>query len=194
MKVEPVGQGSRPGESAKEGNKSVQAGAEDLSGKFTKTRGKIDGLSGTNIWGCMQKKFRITGEQLVLLNQALIPAKIQGEPGTLVRIFSPASCKEKGLTVQDFESLNEHPELVLYEGYYSGRGGPDEIVIEKKPEGGLSLLDKMVQEGTITEVGITKTATGTRKSLARLGHFMAYGGFLLIIGLAIGLFLLLSSC
>ena len=194
MKGETTGQKATPGESAKEGNESVQVSAEVLAGKFTKTRGKVDGLNGTNMWSCMQKKFGLTGEQMVLLNQALIPAKIQGDLGTLVRIFSPASCKEKGVTVQDFDSLNGHPELILYEGYYFERGGPNEIVIEEKPKVGSSLLEKKLQEGAITEVGITRKATGTQNALSRLGRFLLYGGFLLVIVLALVLVFLFSSC
>ena len=194
MKGETIGQKASPGESATEGNESVPVRAEVLAGKFTKTKGKVDGLNGTNMWSLMQEKFGLTGDQLVQLRQALVPAKVQGNPGTLVRIFSPASCKEKGVTVQDFDSLNEHPELILHEGYYWGRGGPGEIVVEEKPKVGSSLVEKKLQEGAITEVGITRKATGSQKALARLGHFLLYGGFLLVIVLVVGLVILFSSC
>jgi hypothetical protein len=39
-------------------------------------------------------------------------------PLTMVRIFHPIVAKEKGIKINSFESLDNHPDLVLYEGHY----------------------------------------------------------------------------
>lgn len=38
-------------------------------------------------------------------------------PVMLIRVFKPAEAKEKNITVTGWETFDEHPELVLYEGY-----------------------------------------------------------------------------
>ncbi len=121
--------------------KEIEVGAKTPTRKLVKTGGKVEGCGGT-IWAYMIKEHGLTGEQLAQLRQAMIPAKVQGKPGTLVRVFAPTSREVRGVTVQDFNSLNEHPELILYEGYYYGRGGTGEIVIEKRTGTGPSLLDQ----------------------------------------------------
>jgi hypothetical protein len=87
------------------------------------------------------------------LEGATCPAKVNDRASTLVRIFNPAIAKEKGVTIEDYESLNEQPELILYEGYYMrGRGG--EIIIERREGVGTSLLEEKIKKGAITEVGV----------------------------------------
>jgi hypothetical protein len=54
---------------------------------------------------------------------------------TMFRIFHPAATKEKDITVDDYDSLDGYPELVLYEGYYQVTDGHAvNIRIEKQPE------------------------------------------------------------
>ena len=40
-----------------------------------------------------------------------------GIPVTLVRVFRPSQAAEKGITITGWETFDEHPDLVLYEGY-----------------------------------------------------------------------------
>jgi hypothetical protein len=54
---------------------------------------------------------------------------------TMFRIFHPAATKERGVTIDDFNSLDSYPELILYEGYYQVTDDrATNIRIEKKPE------------------------------------------------------------
>jgi hypothetical protein len=63
----------------------------------------------------------------------LIEDKPQGL--TTIRIFYPGIAEEEGVTVDDYESLDNYPELVLYEGYYQVVDGQVvNIRIEKQPE------------------------------------------------------------
>jgi hypothetical protein len=40
-----------------------------------------------------------------------------GLPVMLIRVFKPNEATEKGIAITGWETFNEHPELVLYEGY-----------------------------------------------------------------------------
>jgi len=51
---------------------------------------------------------------------------------TMFRIYDPAYAKEKDVTVERFENLDNHTELIVYEGYYDmTRGEPANTRIEK---------------------------------------------------------------
>lgn len=181
--------------------KTVPVGKEAVENKDAnvvreakKNRGRVEGLNGTDSWQYMQKKFGLTGEQLVHMKQAMIGAKVEGTPAILVRIFDHAVTREKGVTIEDYESLNEHPELILYEGYYSGHGQASVISIERRNDGGTSLLEKMIKEGTITEVGVKEKETASRKWLGRFGRFLMMGGFILVMVVIAGIIMVVSMC
>jgi hypothetical protein len=92
--------------------------------------------------------------------------------------------------------LNEHPELVLYEGY--SVLGKDGKIILKKNEGGASFLEEKIKTGDITEVGIVIPKSGAQKWLSHIGNFMLMGGFLvvllIVVGLAIGISIAFQGC
>jgi hypothetical protein len=155
------------------------------------TKGKVDGLD-RGIWYYLKKKHGVSEQKLVQLKEALYPARISGNPATLVRIFDPDLAKEKGVTIADYEKLNEYPELILFEGYYHGRGKTREMIIEKKSEAGPSLLEQKIKEGAITEAGIVLEKTSTQKWIGRIGNFMMMGGFLLVLLLVVAIVVLVS--
>ena len=45
----------------------------------------------------------------------------EGKPVTFIRIYNPFISEQK-LQVRDFTSLDRHPELILYEGYWEKSG------------------------------------------------------------------------
>ena len=54
-------------------------------------------------------------------------------PLTMIRIFHPLVARKNGVTIDSFESLDNHPDLVLYEGHYETIDGQAiDIHIEKK--------------------------------------------------------------
>jgi hypothetical protein len=54
-------------------------------------------------------------------------------PLTMIRIFHPDVAREKGVTIDSFESLDNHTDLILYEGHYETFDGQaTNIHIEKK--------------------------------------------------------------
>jgi len=181
----------------KEGNVAIlkrpkQEASSVTKGKAKKkveTRGVVEQLNGRPTWAYMTDEHGLTGDQLAQLRQATIPAEIQGKPGTLVRVFDPTSCEAKGVTVDHFNSLNEHPDLILYEGYYYGRGDPGEILIEKRPGTGPSVLERALRDGGITDVGMHEKPSAASKFLM----FLAHGGFILILLAIIGIILAIEA-
>ena len=174
------------------GDAKKEQGTKTSTDQYVKVRGKVQELNGTSTWACLMKEHALSGDQMVQLRQAIIPAKVQGKPGSLVRVFDPKACEAQKLTIENFESLNEHPHLILYEGYFFGHGGPGDIVIEKRKATEPSFLEQKMQEGSIIEVGMKKEDTTGMKWLKGFGKFMMMGGFLLIIILGAVIFIAVS--
>ena len=40
-----------------------------------------------------------------------------GKPVTLIRVFRPAEVEQKGIVVTGWETFDQNPELILFEGY-----------------------------------------------------------------------------
>ena len=40
-----------------------------------------------------------------------------GEPVTFLRVFKPAEADQKGIAVTGWETFDEHPDLIRFEGY-----------------------------------------------------------------------------
>jgi hypothetical protein len=128
---------------------------------------------------------------------ATCPAKFNGLAAKLVRYFNDDAAMEKGLTINDYESLNVNPELILYEGYHIlGRGG--EIDIRERDTSGASFLEEKIKTGNITEIGVVIEKTAAQKWLGRIGKFLIMGGFMLvlviILGLVIGISIAMKNC
>ena len=94
---------------------------------------KIEGA----LWQCMVSKQHVPLDVLHNLRLVERDAEVGDKPVglTMFRIFHPAATKGRDITVDDYDSLNGYPELVLYEGYYQVTDGHAvNIRIEKQPE------------------------------------------------------------
>lgn len=168
--------------------KEASSAIERKNREAVKTGGKVELRCSSIIRRCLIEEYDLTIEQLAQLGQTTIPAKIHDRSGTLVRIFAPASCQAKGITIKDFESLNKHPILILYDGYYYKSGGPGLIFIEKREErmgAGLSLLELEMRNGKITEIGGREDASGVVRWVGSVGAFYMYGGWIAVFLLVI---------
>jgi hypothetical protein len=102
--------------------------------KRKKTVKKIEG----GLWDYMVKYMAEQGVRLSILQSlrmvecnVLVGDKPVGL--TIFRIFHPAAVKNEGVTINEYQSLDSHPELILYEGYYETTDGrATNIKIEKK--------------------------------------------------------------
>jgi hypothetical protein len=163
--------------------------------KVKTTRGDIEGFN-RSTWNYMKKQHGLNDTQLIHMNAARWPAKVNAKPAHLFRYFSPEKAKEKSLAINDYESLNDYPDLILYEGFQVlGRGG--EINIQKR-DGAVSFLQEKMQKGEITEAGIVIEKTAAQKFLGGFGRFLMMGGFmvvlLVIVGIVIAVSVLAKSC
>lgn len=78
--------------------------------------------------------FKVSPEDLPRLRSVQKTGFRQGKAVTLIRIYDPYA-SEDVLSVEDFNSLDQHPELILYEGYQEKEG--DGVFLERgaAPEG-----------------------------------------------------------
>ncbi len=65
---------------------------------------------------CLVTTLKVPPENLTGLRSVQKVGFWDSKPVTFVRIYDPRA-SEEALPVKDFTSLDEHPELVLYEGY-----------------------------------------------------------------------------
>ena len=106
-------------------------GEKGVKGKEKKKKA-VKKIEGT-LWGYMVGERGVIGDILQNLRQVECGGVVGGKQVTMIRIFDPASATEKGVAIDDHESLDSHPELILYEGYYLKIGGEaKDIHIEKK--------------------------------------------------------------
>ena len=98
--------------------------------KRKKAVNKIEGA----VWGYIAGRHGVTVNMLQNLRRVECDGVVGGKQVTMIRIFDPASANEKGVAIEDYESLDSHPELILYEGYYqkTPAGEATNIRIEKK--------------------------------------------------------------
>ena len=90
-------------------------------------------LSGSAVWSYMHSRHGISGEALVSLMRAESDGMVGDKLVTMIRIFDPATAKEKSVAIEDYQSLDNRPDLILYEGYYSeARGQVTDGEIKKK--------------------------------------------------------------
>jgi len=93
----------------------------------------VMGLGGSAVWNYMKKRYGLSDEEMVLLRRVESEGTVGDKPVTLIRIFDPTTTKQKDVAIENYHSLDNHPDLILYEGYYCVAGG--EITdgeIEKK--------------------------------------------------------------
>ncbi|MBI2853553.1 MAG: hypothetical protein HYX87_01355 [Chloroflexi bacterium] len=57
-----------------------------------------------------------------------------GEAGRRMRIFDQADALARQIDIKDYSSLDQHPELVLYEGWFDDRSNSKDVKLEQKRE------------------------------------------------------------
>jgi hypothetical protein len=68
-------------------------------------------------YGHLVTEFKVPPEDLTHLRSVQKTGFWDGKPVTFIRIYNPRT-SEEAWPVKDFSSLDRHPELVLYEGYW----------------------------------------------------------------------------
>lgn len=169
---------------------------EAVSRKVKMTRGKLVD-SDHIVYNYMNNKSKFPDIEWIKMQEVSCPAKVNGMAANLVLFFNLDSAKEKNVIIGDYLSLKEHPELILYEGYYvRGKGG--EVLIKKWEGVEASILEEKIKKGVISEVGVEIEKSAGQKFLSGFGHFLMMGGFLLvlllIVGIAVAISILAKGC
>lgn len=75
---------------------------------------KIEGA----LWGYMVSQQGVIVDVLPNLRRVERDAVVGEKPVglTMIRIFDPAAANERGVAIEDHDSLDNYPELILYEG------------------------------------------------------------------------------
>jgi hypothetical protein len=157
---------------------------------LTRTKGEVKDIEGVTFY-YMLNQLNIPQPELLHLHGAKCPAKVNGMSAYVVRFFNVDKTKEKGITIKDFDCLNDHPEMIVYEGYYVRRK-KGEVVIKRREDVEPSFLDEGIKNGSITEVGLEMAKPAAQKWLGRIGNFMAMGGFILVLIVAAVLVILIA--
>lgn len=85
------------------------------------------------VWGHMLIQHGVTVDILQNLRRVECDGVVEDKPVIIIRIFDPAAAGKKGVAIEDYDSLDGHPDLILYGGYYrSVLGVTTDIHIEKK--------------------------------------------------------------
>ena len=98
-----------------------------MSWKFWKRSAQAQGGGGVKLPGPKELPQQV-GRQLVVTmredpdwvwNLRSVSKPREGDANTLdIRIYSPAAVVEAGITVRNYHSLDDHGDLILFEGYY----------------------------------------------------------------------------
>jgi hypothetical protein len=177
-------------EASKKIEKTITTNPVESTAKKTTTRGDTEGYD-RGLMNYMTKKLNIPETDLYKMKIARCPAKFNGAPATVYRFFSNEEATKKGFTINDYASLDEHPEMILYEGYHV-QGKDGEIAVQKRNGAGIPFLAEKIQKGEISEIGVVKEKTGAQKFWAGFAKFLMYGGFIVVIIVIVGIIILVS--
>lgn len=157
---------------------------------LVKTKGEVKEIEPVT-WDYMLDQLKIPQPELIRLRGAKTPCQVNGTDSYVVRFFNFDKSRDMGLNIRDYDSLNEHPELIEYEGYYvSGKGGA--VIIKKWAGAETSFLEDKINNRVITDVGLEREKTIAQKALSGIGKFMMMGGFVLVLVVIAVLAILIS--
>jgi hypothetical protein len=102
-----------------------------LKGEKNKAVKNIEG----ELLGYMVSRHGVTLDELQSLKYVEREVVLGDKPLgiIMIRIFNPDTAKEREVAIGSYSSLDEHPELILYEGHYRDVNGEAmDIKMEKK--------------------------------------------------------------
>ena len=138
--------------------------------KSEKEEGKREKLSGPKeIPGLVQNYLvaeRKMDPDLVKLLKAVVRKSATGEKAVNIRVFDESEALAKKVQVKDYTSLDEHPDLIIYEGWFDE--GSKQVKLEEK---------KRVRSDTtiFTEAEIQQKIEALREPGDMVSFYMARG-------------------
>ena len=102
--------------------------------KSAKEEEKKEKLSGPKEIPGLVRNYLVTGGKmdpdLVKLLKAVLRKRETGETGFNIGVFDESEASAKKVQVKDYTSLDEHPDLIIYEGWFDE--GSKQIKLEEK--------------------------------------------------------------
>ena len=95
---------------------------ESLLSKIAKLRWQPSPAEGCRQWpknltNCLKNEFQLSPEDMESLQWVTLSGSFGGFSVSVVRIFNHVEAQKSGLTVSDYHDLDEHPEMIVFEGY-----------------------------------------------------------------------------
>jgi hypothetical protein len=154
------------------------------------TRGNM-GEFDRGVWNYMRNQLKMEEADILKMKMAKCPAKINGTPTEMIRFFDSDIAQQKGVTINDYIDLNEHPDLILYEGYHT-KGKSGEVLIKMRNGTGTSFIEEKIKNREISDIGIIVEKKGAQKFLAGFGKFLMMGGFMLVLIVVVAIVIAIS--
>ena len=82
-----------------------------------------------NVLPYLENKFHLLPKDMARLQYARQQRKNNGTPINSIRIFDRVKAYEQGVAIKQYDNLDEHPELVLFEGHILKSGW---VYLQKK--------------------------------------------------------------
>jgi len=79
----------------------------------------IKSLDGSAVWGHLVSDHKIDVDTLTRDMRRVDREGVldNGIPVTFLRVFSLREAEERGVTITGWETFNQHPDLIIFEGY-----------------------------------------------------------------------------
>ena len=84
------------------------------------TRKVVKDIGGSGAWGHLVSDHRIDVDTITKTLKCVERKGVIGSdnaPVTFMRIFRPSEAEQMGVVVKGWETFDEHPDLVMFEGY-----------------------------------------------------------------------------
>lgn len=96
-------------------------------------------------------QYKIPSEMADLLKMVVVN-RAGGEDIMDYRVFDPAEAEAKDLTVRNYHSLDDHPEMILHEGWFEKDSKKVELVEKRKMEYDVPIFSKEEIRNKIEEL------------------------------------------
>ena len=70
-----------------------------------------------NLKDCLKNEFQLLPEDMSSLQCVTLSGSFGGFSVSVIRIFNHVEVHEAGFTINDYHDLDEHPEVIVFEGY-----------------------------------------------------------------------------
>jgi hypothetical protein len=70
-----------------------------------------------NLTDCLKNEFRLLPEDMLSLQWVTLSGSFGGFSVSVVRIFNHIEANKSGFTVNNYHDLDEHPDVIIFEGY-----------------------------------------------------------------------------